>query len=285
MCYTVFIMIGTDYYYGRRTGVKNFIVLTQSINFIEENLREHISRAELAARCYVSLSALEKLYRYALGMGIMDYTERRRMTLAAKDLSEGGFSVTDTAMRCGYNSPEVFSRAFRRVWNINPSEFCDNWKFTGIFPKINYEYNKGEDLYMARKKVDISEAYDFLRQRAGSVVLCFDIINLSQVNVISKKAGDLVILEALSRIDRAAGDDMLTLRIGGDEFALITGLDGEEEAKLVASKVTDLNGETVNCDGRDYPVSLWCGVTRIPASLRYGEFFADMHRAITESKK
>ena len=265
--------------------MRNFMVLTESINLIEENLRDRIERAELAARCYVSLSALEKLYRYALGMGIRDYTERRRMTLAAKDISERGLSVTDTAMRCGYNSPEVFSRAFRRVWNTSPSEFCERWKFTGIFPKINYEYKEGDDLYMSRRKVDISEAYDYLRGHAGSVVLCFDIMGLSTVNAVSKKVGDLVILEALSCIDRVAGDDMLTLRIGGDEFALVTDLEDESGAQKLADLILSRNGESVTFDGRDFHVSMWCGMTRIPQSLRYGEFFADLHHAITESKK
>jgi AraC family transcriptional regulator len=267
------------------SAFRNFMVLTESINIIEENLRERITREEIAARCFVSLSALEKLYRYALHMSIKDYTERRRMTIAAKDLAEGGYSVTETAMRCGYNSPEVFSRAFKRVWNVNPSEFCNRWKFTGIFPKINYEYREGEDLYMARKKLDISEAYDYLRDHAGSVVYCFDIMGLMEVNNVSRKAGDLIILEALQRIDRAAGDDMLTLRIGGDEFALVTGLKSEEEAQTYADRILADNGKPVTCDGRDFPVSLWCGVTRIPEKLRYGEFFTDLHRAIVESKK
>lgn len=264
--------------------MKNFMVLTESINIIEENLRGEITREEIAARCYVSLSSLEKLYRYALHMGIKDYIERRRMTLAAKDIV-GGCTVTEVAMRYGYGSPEVFSRAFRRVWNVNPSKFKKTWKFTGIFPKINYEYNEGEDFYMARKKVDLSEAYEFLRSREGCIVLCFDVKDLIGANNISHKMGDMVILEALRRIDRAAGDEMLTLRIGGDEFALVTDLTDEEKAMSLAEEILSHNGEIVTCDGQEYPVSLWCAVTRIPKSLRYGEFFTAMHSAINESKK
>ena len=56
--------------------MKNFMVLAESINIIEENLRGEISREEIAARCFVSLSSLEKLYRYALGMGCLLYTSR-----------------------------------------------------------------------------------------------------------------------------------------------------------------------------------------------------------------
>lgn len=264
--------------------MKNFMVLAESINIIEENLRGEISREEIAARCFVSLSSLEKLYRYALGMGIRDYIERRRMTLAAKDIVSGR-SVTETTMSLGYSSPEVFSRAFKRVWNINPSKFRKTWKFTGIFPKINCEYKEGEDFAMARKKVDLSEAYEFLRSREGCIVLCFDIVGLTEANAISRRMGDMVILEALRRIDRSAGDDMLTLRIGGDEFALVTNLTDESKAQALADEILSHNGDSVKCDGLDFPVSLWCGKTRIPESLRYGEFFTDLHRAINESKK
>lgn len=132
--------------------MKNFVILTESINFIERNLCEPITREDIANHCFVSLSMLEKLYRYALGLSIKTYISRRRMTQAAKDIAQEGSSITDIAMKYQYGSVEVFSRAFKRVWNVNPSDFKEKWKFTGIFPKINYEFKEGDDLEMARKK-------------------------------------------------------------------------------------------------------------------------------------
>ena len=93
------------------------------------------------------------------------------MTQAAKDIAENGMSVTDVAMKNQYNSLEVFSRALKRVWYVNPSEFKETWKFTGRFPKRKVEYNKGDDLDLAGKRVDLSEAYDFFREAKGSFVL------------------------------------------------------------------------------------------------------------------
>ncbi len=264
--------------------MKNFVILTESINFIERNLCEPITREDIANHCFVSLSMLEKLYRYALGLSIKTYISRRRMTQAAKDIAQEGSSITDIAMKYQYGSVEVFSRAFKRVWNVNPSDFKEKWKFTGIFPKINYEFKEGDDLEMARKRVDMSEAYDFFRERKGSYVLCFDIQNLTAFNNISSRAGDLAILEMASRIDNAADDSMLLLRIGGDEFALITGLYDYESAKALSEKVLSRNGETIVFEGKELPLSLWCGITRIPESLRYSEFFTDLHNTISESK-
>lgn len=142
--------------------MRNFKILTESIEYIEANLREPITRGDVARRLNVSLSMLEKLFRYALSMSIGAYVTKRRMTQAAAELLKPGAGVTRAALRYQYHSAEVFSRAFKRVWDVSPSEFSRRWRFTGIFPKINYEYREGEEPSMAGKKVDLSEAYDSL---------------------------------------------------------------------------------------------------------------------------
>ncbi|HHV58852.1 MAG TPA: helix-turn-helix domain-containing protein [Clostridiaceae bacterium] len=265
--------------------MKNFMILADALNFIEQNLCEPIARQDIAKHCYVSLSSLEKLFRYAVHFSIKDYITRRRMTQAAKDIYKYGMRVTDAALKYQYNSVEVFSRAFKRVWGVKPSEFKENWNFTGIFPKINYEYRKGDDFNMARKRVDMSEAYDYLKEARGSYVLCFDIQNLTTFNNISTKAGDIAILEAASRIDKVATDEMIMLRVGGDEFALVTGLYDLDKAKEIADKVLGSNGKPIVFEGKKLPLSLWCGITTIPETLRYSELFTEMHVAINASKK
>lgn len=265
--------------------MKNFMVLTESINYIEENLCEPISHADIANHCYVSLSSLEKLFRYALGMSIKTYIDKRRMTLAAGDIAKTDLKITDIAMKYQFNSNEVFTRTFKRVWNVRPSEFKEQWRFTGIFPKINYEYRKGEDFYMARKRIDMSEAFDYLTEKKGSYVLCFDAQRLQAFNKISSKAGDMAILEQASRIDKVAADDMLVMRIGGDEFALVSGLYDLEAAQKLADTVLAQNGQPIVFEGKELPLSLWCGITTIPESMRYGEFFSNLHNAIDDSKR
>jgi AraC family transcriptional regulator len=266
--------------------VRNFIALTEAIEYIEYNLCRPFRRGDVAAHCHISLSALEKLFRYALHRSIKEYITKRRMTRAAEDLIKGELSVTETAMKYMYNSPEVFSRSFRQVWNVNPSEFASVWKFSGLFPKINYKYTEGDDFEMARKRVDLSESYDYLKEKRGSFVLCFDIRNLTAINNISTRAGDLAILEAAKRIDDAATDDMLTLRIGGDEFALITGCRDIEKAKQTADKITSLNDIPIIFEGKALPLFLWAGITTVPeTSLRYSEFFTDLHNTIERNKQ
>lgn len=260
------------------------MILTEAINYIECNLTEPLKRETVARHCFVSLSSLEKLFSYAIGMSTNVYITKRRMTKAAQDIADKSLSITEIAFKYHYQSVEVFSRSFKRVWHVNPSEFLARWTFTGIFPKINYKYNEGDDLYMVRKRVDISDAYGFMNSKQNSYVLCFDIQGLTLFNKISHKAGDLAILETASRIDKFATDEMVVLRIGGDEFALLTGFYNYEAAEKLCQKILDLNGEPFVFEEQKLMLALYCGISKIPKNLRYDEFFLQLHNTINSVK-
>jgi len=265
--------------------MRNFHVLAEAIEYIEENLCERIYRNQVAEHCFVSLSMLEKLFRYSLNKSIGEYINQRKISKAAYDLKNTELSVTEIAMKYNYNSHEVFIRSFKKIWNMTPSQYVKRWNFSQLYPKINFKYNKGEDLEMARKKVDMSEAYDYFNKNIGKYVICFDICGLIGINEISVKAGDLAILEAASRINDIADDDMLMLRIGGDEFALITGLDDENIVKRMVERVASQNGKEISFQGLKIPLSLHSGVTKISKDrLRYNELFNDLHEVINHSK-
>lgn len=265
--------------------MKNFFILTDAVNYIEDHICEDISCQMVADFCFVSLSSLQKLFRYALHKSLKDYITRRRICCAADDILKTELSFTDITYKYCFHSPEVFSRTFHKVWNESPSSFKKHWKFSGIYPKLDYNYEEGEDLEMARKKVDISEAYEVFKELKGTYVLCFDIFGLVPINNISFAAGDLAIIETARRIDEVRGDNTLMFRIGGDEFALVTGSKEEEEVHEIARKVQSKNGQTFRYENQDIPLSLWLGLTKIPeTNLRYSDFFMNMHQAIHHSK-
>jgi AraC family transcriptional regulator len=146
--------------------LKNFYILTDAINYIEDNLCNEFTLDHVAEACYSSLSGLKKLFAYAFHLGLKEYISKRRMTHAAHDLLNSELSITEIALKYQYNSPEVFTRAFFKVWGTSPSTFKKQWRFTGIFPKILFEYDGGK--IMSRKKVDLSELYDLLKSRTNS---------------------------------------------------------------------------------------------------------------------
>lgn len=260
-------------------ALKSFYILTGVLNYIEENLGNPITQEEIAKECYCSLSSLQKLFRYAFNYSIKEYISKRRLTNAAKDIVNTDLTITEIAMKYQYNSSEVFTRAFTRLWGTSPSKFKTQWKFTGIFPRIIIDDNGGNN--MSGKKVDISELYDILKSKQNTYVLCFDIIKFSAINEISYDAGDKAILECLRRIDETASEDMLLFRIGGDEFALVTGLTDINMTEKLAEKILFKNGNPIIHNGQNIPLSMRIGITKFDDSnIRYNKLFADLQDTI-----
>lgn len=266
--------------------MKNFFVLTDAVNYIEEHLCQEFTPLMVAQHCHVSLSSLQKLFRYAMHKSLKEYIVKRRICCAARELLDTEQSITEIAYRYQFGSPEVFTRAFRKVWNEPPSSFQKHWRFSGIFPKIDYHYSKGEDFDMARKTVDLSEAYEVFRQLQGSYVLCFDIARMDNINKkISHEAGDLAIVETARRIDEAREDDMPMFRLGGDEFALITGLYDAEKANALGQRITAHNGATFVYQDQTIPLSLHFSMTTVPTgSFKCSDFFLSMQHSIEDGK-
>ena len=267
--------------------MKNFCILNDALDYIERHLAEEISQQDMADSCGVSLSGLQKLFRYAFHISIADYATRRRMTCCAREVASTEKSMLDIALDYGYNSAEVFTRAFTRVWGEPPTQFRKNRRFTGIFPKLEWQEEKGENtMETTHRKYDISELYDYLNSRRGTFVIAFDIKNLIPINEISRQAGDIAIRESLRRIEEAAQEDMLLLRIGGDEFALATGLEDEAAAQAIAARVTARNGEVFPWEDRQIPLSLYSALYRIgDRSVRYSELFPEIYQKLIDCKQ
>lgn len=271
----------------RKAGdiLKNFYILTDAINYIEDNLCSDFTLEDVAEACYSSLSGLKKLFGYTFHMGLREYITKRRITHAADDLLNLDLSITDIALKYQYNSPESFTRAFFKVWGTTPSAFKKQWKFTKIFPKIIFEYDGG--VTMSRKNLDLSELYDLLKSRTNSYVLCFDMINLMYINdTYGKEAGDKAILECLRRIDSLSDDSCILFRIGGDEFALVTHFSDLSDARKLAEEITALNDRPIIHNDVEIPIGMRAGCAKlIGTNIRYKDLYADLYKAIEGAKE
>jgi AraC family transcriptional regulator len=265
--------------------LKNFYILTDAINYIEENLCNEFTLEDLADACYSSLSGLKKLFAYAFHLGLKEYISKRRMSHAAHDILTSELSITEIALKYQYNFPEVFTRAFSKVWGTSPSAFKKQWRFSGIFPKILFEYDGG--VIMSKRNTDLSELYDLLKSRTNSYVLCFDIIDLMPINDnYGHEAGDKAILEALRRIDSLSDENSLLFRIGGDEFALVTDLTEAEEVEKLAMKIIQLNGQPITHNNIEIPLGMRVGCTKIIGNnIRYKDLYSDLYNAINNAKE
>lgn len=260
-------------------------LLNAALEYIEQHMKEDIRTEDIAMSCYCSKSSLEKLFRNVTHMSVHEYIIRRRMTRAARMLIENPeMSVLDVALEYGYSSHEAFTRIFYQRWNCLPSKYRDNKRVREIFPKINLNMETGGYIIMGRK-FDISELYDLFKSRKDCYFVCGDIMGLIPINEISHKAGDLAILEALKRMEDAAGEDDVVFRIGGDEFVILTGSTEEAYAKGIADRILSRNGERITSDGREIPLSLYVSYLKVSnRTPRYSELFVELNKSLHDVK-
>ena len=256
-------------------SMKDFYIFTESLCYIEERLNEALTQEDIAQHCGCSVSALQKTWKYCTRLGVMQYVRRRRLTRAARDIAEGA-SVLDTAVKYNYGSNEAFTRAFRGFWGILPSEFAKSRSFTGLYPRMEINHMNG-GLFM-RVRFDLTELFDRLQDKKGTYVVCFDIRNLMGINAVSRALGDEVIRAAAARIDSRLQEGMFAFRIGGDEFAVVTGFTDIAAARRFEESVTAGNSETVSAEGESAPVYLHSGIRRWEGSS--GDFFEDFQQTI-----
>ena len=97
--------------------------IAPAISHIAENYMNDISIEELAQLCHVSTSHFRRLFRQILGWAPLDYLQVIRIDRACVLLYNCEYSVTDIGMQVGYPSPSSFSRQFRRIHGISPSQW------------------------------------------------------------------------------------------------------------------------------------------------------------------
>lgn len=260
-------------------------LLSDALNYIEQHLTEELNTEDIANYCFCSKSTIDKLFREINRISIHDYVIRRRLSLAAKKIATNPDKrIIDIAMEYGYGSNEAFSRAFRNIWSCSPSEFRDKSRYTQVYPRLvaSYEYGGNE---MRSKQVDISELYDLFKERKKCYFICCDIQQMIPINNISRQAGDMAILEALRRMNEAAGEEDVVFRVGGDEFAMLTNSTDLSYAEKIRDQILSKNGEIIVFEGQQIPLSLYAGIVSLKdRTVRYHDLFMQLQETINNSK-
>jgi AraC family transcriptional regulator len=238
--------------------------LTLALEYIEHHIGDIISMEQLSHYSCSSLSALQKLFRWVFNYSIKEYIAKRRLTLAARDLVQTDKTIICIALDYGYSSPEIFTRAFHKLWGRNPSEFRKQGEYFDLFPRIYVQKTTdGFDVYK-----DAAMLYDCFNQNQHTTIICFDVVGLMGVNTISREAGDQVIMEVIRRITAVREKTMPLFRLGGDEFALVAVDNSPDECYMLAHQVEILNNVPLIWNDMTLPIIVrtWVGQSLIAES-------------------
>jgi AraC-like DNA-binding protein len=93
------------------------------INYVEDNLSNDISVAQLAEVAQLSLYHFCRTFKQSFGEPPHCYHTRRRIERAKALLANSKRSITEIAMDVGFSETSSFSTAFRRVTKGTPTSY------------------------------------------------------------------------------------------------------------------------------------------------------------------
>lgn len=96
--------------------------INRVLNHIEDNLEKDLSSETLASVACSSQYHFMRAFSMLTGKGLGEYIKERRLTVAGKTLVTTSEKIVDIALKLGYETPESFSKAFKRFHGITPGK-------------------------------------------------------------------------------------------------------------------------------------------------------------------
>lgn len=130
--------------------------INTALKFIEENLESDLTNDDIASKACSSKFHFLRSFNMLTGKTLSEYIKERRLTKAGKELVTTNEKIIDIALRFAYQTPEAFSKAFKRYHGVTPSTARNNGNLLTVTPplqinvslkgdsKINYTIEKKE---------------------------------------------------------------------------------------------------------------------------------------------
>ena len=106
-----------------RSGTKNQDRILTMMSYIQENYAEKLTLEQIADAASVSTRECLRCFRESNRQSPMDYLLEDRIQVAKKLLETTALSITEIALRCGFNSNSYFTKIFHRSCGKTPNAY------------------------------------------------------------------------------------------------------------------------------------------------------------------
>lgn len=103
-------------------------LFSQVQEYMEAHICETLTIEQLCRSNSIGRSQLQKLFRTRTGYGAIEYFSRMKVDLAKQMIRENHYNFTQIADALGFSSIHYFSRQFKRITGMTPSEYASSIK-------------------------------------------------------------------------------------------------------------------------------------------------------------
>lgn len=119
--------------------LKNDAEIYQSILvYLENNIHSQLSITQICEDNLIGRSQLQKLFRKNSQHGVIDYFSRMKINTAKQMIREKQLNFTQISDSLGYTSIHYFSRQFKKIVGMTPSEYASSIKVFSDTPSTPF---------------------------------------------------------------------------------------------------------------------------------------------------
>lgn len=125
-------------YKSSKLSENNYV--NKAIKYIENNYQNDITVNKIADYLSLNRSYLSLIFQKEINLSPQQFLVKYRITKAISMLTETDLLINNIAYSCGYSNPLSFSKSFKKITGLSPTEYREAKK---IKPNENYKiYSK-----------------------------------------------------------------------------------------------------------------------------------------------
>lgn len=107
----------------RKENIQNNKIISISKRYISDNIGKTITLQDVASKINISTNYLSTIFKHITGMSFTDYVTEMKVAEAKRLLKNSNYKIYEIAQMTGYENAYYFSKVFKKITGITPSEF------------------------------------------------------------------------------------------------------------------------------------------------------------------
>ena len=121
------LLMESSWHRGNSSNAPKKMDISLVKSFLDEHYKEKLSLESVASHFFIDKHYLARLFKEQYGMTMVTYLQQVRITHAKRMLRFTDKSIEEIGLECGIGELNYFSRVFKKLEGVSPSEFRRVW--------------------------------------------------------------------------------------------------------------------------------------------------------------
>ena len=121
------LLMESSWHREAHTNAPKKMEISRVKSFLDEHYEEKLSLESVASHFFIDKHYLTRLFKEQYGVTLVTYLQQVRITHAKRMLRFTDKSIEEIGLECGIGELNYFSRVFKKLEGVSPSEFRRVW--------------------------------------------------------------------------------------------------------------------------------------------------------------